>query len=644
MCGISGIFNFEKTAINRVALESMTNILAHRGPDGQGIWINGNIGFGHRRLAIIDLSEEANQPMHSADGKFTITFNGEIYNYKELRTLLSNEGIVLRTNSDTETIIYLYQIFGQNCLTYLRGMFAFSIWDESKRELFVARDRIGIKPLYYLHKNNRFVFASELKSIVASGYSEKKLDTNAFLSYLRFLTYQQPDSVFEDIKKLEPGHYILVNENGEVVKIHYWDVNNTISSKEIIENESNYIQKLDHILSESVRYHMIADVPVAAFLSGGVDSSSIVALMRKNFSELEIKTFSIVFPGLLKYDEGMYATRVGKLFNTNHFAKHFTTEFINDFKDICWFLDEPFAVSSSFATYFLAKYVSKNAKVVLTGDGGDELFGGYEGYLNNGYLNGSTSKLAFYTLLQTSLLYLSQNFGLHNPIINRLLAGMSRRIGNEGVRFSNLVGQNAMYFMGIVLDSDYYYNSLTNWSKNIVAYYYNDIENSDPLFKKLYCTFKTRLVDEMLMKVDRMTMAHSLEARVPLLDNSIVEFAFSLPSNLKICYKDGVPIGKYILKRAMERYLPDDILYRNKQGFNIPQFLVDNKTNFKSVKEVLLYGFLIKNNIITQKGLLKLFDLVDQSQKNVYNMIVLLYTFEIWCKKYTEHFGVITIR
>jgi len=290
----------------------MTDVIAHRGPDSEGQWIDRNIGLGHRRLSIIDLTSDAAQPMASGDCNVVITFNGEIYNYKELARLLVSRGYTLRTHSDTEVILGLYQIYGKQCLYRLRGMFAFAIWDRNRQELFLARDRVGIKPLYYFRSRQRFVFASEIKAVVASGYSSKRINMDAFCQYMRFLVVPQPHSIFDDVHKLEPGRSVVIDANGGVSEQVYWSPNELLGSP-ASHDLGSMVGELDELLKESVRYHMVADVPVGAFLSGGLDSSAVVAMMRAVAPTQTIATFSTVFPGMPQYDEDKYARIVSEL-------------------------------------------------------------------------------------------------------------------------------------------------------------------------------------------------------------------------------------------------------------------------------------------------------------------------------------------
>ncbi len=637
MCGIAGILNFDGAPADKGILTQMTDAIAHRGPDSEGHWFDGSVGLGHRRLSIIDLSTAADQPMVSSDGKTVIVFNGEIYNYKELARELDAKGMPCRTHSDTEVILNLYRLYGTDCLTHLRGMFAFAIWDSARKCLFVARDRVGIKPFYYLLSPHAFVFGSEIKAVAVSGYSKNKIDLNAIAGFIRFLVVPQPDSIFTDIKKLEPGHFLVITQDGNVSDNVYWSLPaDTIES--VPEDENARIAALDEVLNTSVRYHMVADVPVGAFLSGGLDSSTIVSLMREQAPDQEINAFSMTFPGQGEYDEDKYAREVARLKHLNYHADTIDENFIDDMERMAWHLDEPFAISSAYATFYLAKNAAKHTKVVLTGDGGDELFAGYQGYTNNAYQTNTLANGLFSAGYLVSHA-ISTFSGSSNSQLNKILTGFRRRSGSEGLRYSEQVAQSSLLSASGVFKQDVFMHCLDAWQHNLLAHYYNQPLTEDKLRKKLYAEFKTRLVDEMLMKVDRMTMAHSLEARVPLLDHKVVEFAFQQPSDIKLRTTDQGQVTKYILKRNMEKYLPQDIIYRRKQGFDIPV-----KDWFKGgllgvVGDKVLNGSLCQWGVIDKVGVEKLLKQQSDTSHNYNSLLMLLLAFESWVEIYQKRVG-----
>ncbi len=640
MCGIAGIVSFigKKPDISKI--KAMTDILAHRGPDGEGIWSDGPVALGHRRLSIIDLSDRAAQPMVSADGQFVICFNGEIYNYKELQKHLIDHGDLCRSASDTEVILLLYIKYGMQAFSLLRGMFAFAIWDNKKQKVFIARDRVGIKPLYFLKKEDAFVFSSEIKAIAASGYSDKKINESALGNFFRFLVISQPDSIFTDVEKLLPGHFLEVGTDGSFRCKKYWDIEEHLSpgSEKSFENMSSDLVKL---LTESVEYHMVADVPVSAFLSGGLDSSTVVSLMRVVSPQAHLLTFSTGFPGNNAYDESEFAQRVSEMKHTEHHTSSINENFLNDFVDICWHLDEPFAVSSAYATYYLAEAATQKTKVVLTGDGGDELFAGYTGYLNDRYLQ----CVPMQGVLKGVFLLLRYGLSLTkttNHLYLRTLTALRRRIGTEGLRYSEQIAQNSIRAISIAFTPDFLVSSLVAWEKNLTAHYYDLIDDADTLLIKQFSEFKTRLVDEMLMKVDRMTMAHSLEARVPLLDHKVVEFASKIPAAMRVSQLPG-DAGrgetKYFLKKTMEQYLPADIIYRKKQGFNIPVHEWLSRGLLEEISEQLCQGALVQNSLVRIEGIHQLKKEHEEGYMNYSNMFFCLLAFEYWYRAYSERIG-----
>jgi asparagine synthase (glutamine-hydrolysing) len=619
----------------------MTDIMTHRGPDGEGHWVDGYVALGHRRLSIIDLSLNAAQPMLNADRSVGITFNGEIYNYQDLIPEIERKGYQFISRSDTEVILHLYEIYGEDCINKLRGMFAFAIWDKRRQRLFLARDRIGIKPLYYSANKDYFIFASEIKAIVNTGLCQKNISCHAFSQYMRFLTVPQPESIFSDINKLSPGSYLTVDVNGCMQEKVYWNLSKAmheINAPTSI-NDEEYSNRFSSIFSESTRCHMIADVPVGAFLSGGLDSSSVVAMMRDNYPNLEIATFSIVFPEIPSYNEGIYSLSVAEFLKTQHHVYPFNENFLEDFHNIVWYLDEPFAVSSSFATYFLAKGASENVKVVLTGDGGDELLAGYAGYANHYYLRYPEWVFAILTQAYTLLLATEKILRTDSKFGSRILTALARRVGNEGIRYSEQVAQNSLYALSLAFKKDYLLYFLENWNDNLMAYYYNSLSSEDRLLKMLYSSFSTRLVDEMLMKVDRMTMAHSVEARVPLLDHILVEYSFSIPSSLKLRENGNETIGKYLLKTAMRNYLPHEIVYRKKKGFDIPVSKWLKGNFFETVMSRIRNGYLIQNHILDPNGIELLSKEVQRNPEHYSNMLMLLFSFETWVGIYQDRFG-----
>ncbi len=643
MCGIAGILKFDGVAPDPAWLPRMTDAIAHRGPDGSGHWQEGPVALGHRRLAIIDLSADANQPLWSTDGSLAIVYNGEIYNYRELPRELAGAGLPCRTTSDTEVILNLYRLHGPDCLPKLRGMFAFALWDRTKQRLFLARDRVGIKPLYVLRTSGVFAFASEIKAIAVTGLSRLRVDRGALAGFFRFLVVPQPESIFDDIRKLEPGRYLLVTPDGALREETWWTPPAPIGSG-VEGDDAAGIAALGETLRESVRYHMVADVPVGAFLSGGLDSSAVVSLMRAEAPGQPIHAFSIGFPGQAKYDEGPYARQVAELKQLDFHAGTIDEGFLADLDVMAWHLDEPFAISSAWATFYLARHAASQMKVVLTGDGGDELFAGYQGYQNEAYTRGAGPPglvTALYGLVGAG----ARAGFLRGAASDRLLTGLARRSGSEGLRYSEQVAQNSLHALSLAVSRDVFLPALTAWQGNLMARYYDSAASPDRLGRQLYAEYKTRLVDEMLMKVDRMTMAHSLEARVPLLDHHVVESAFRLPSRLKLGRNpDGAAESKYALKKVMAGYLPADIIYRRKQGFDIPVRDWAQGPFLAAMGDRLLGGHLRQAGLLREEGVRSLLGRARDAEHNYTSMLMALLALEAWTEAYTRRVGAISWR
>jgi len=557
MCGITGKINFHAgQKINEFELKEMSDSLYERGPDDQGFYINQNIGLGFRRLNIIDLST-GHQPLSNEDGSIWIVFNGEIYNYKELQETLIKQGHKFRTKSDTETIVHLYEQHGVECLQYLRGMFAFSIWDNNRKQLFCARDRFGIKPFYYYLDTNKFVFGSEIKAILKSAEIDKTISYDALDSYFTFGYITGDLSIYKNIKKLQPAHYLLFSQNTNSVCIRrYWDID---FEPDYAKPEEQWMQEIEASFSQSVKLHMISDVPLGAFLSGGIDSSSVVAMMAKN-SDRPIKTFSIGFKEQ-KFNELKFAREVASKYGCEHHEQIVEAESISLLPKLVQKYDEPFADASSIPTYYVSKLAREFVTVVLSGDGGDELFAGYDKYIKINQLHSSP-------------------FHFTNFKTNQLLWGTAYKLIPQ-----SMPGKGLSYLLS--QSKDYAAAYLSIWTKDerkklLLNDYVIGYEKGSELFKEEILKkensqtdfiskiqsldMKTYLVDDVLTKVDRSSMMNSLEVRVPMLDHKFAELSFKIPSNLKFNGKSQ----KYIFKKAMKPFLPPNILNHPKQGFSIP--------------------------------------------------------------------------
>jgi asparagine synthase (glutamine-hydrolysing) len=557
MCGIAGIWNYKTDRpVNQEQLATITELLAHRGPDGEGYYMDSALGLGHRRLSIIDL-EGGRQPMCNEDGDVWIVFNGEIYNYPELRQYLLARGHVFRTSSDTEAIIHLYEEYGEGCFEKLRGMFALAIWDERNQKLVLARDRIGIKPLFYGLGKDGIVFGSELKCIRASQLVDLEIEPTAIADLFTFFYIAGPKTIYRDAYSLEPGSYIRIGRDG-IVKCKYWDLE---EGELWLSSEKEYEEQLFANVLESVQCHLLSDVPVGAFLSGGVDSSSVVALMS-GLVDQPVMTCSIGFEEQ-EYNELPQARMVARLFATSHQEHAIQAEPAKMLETLVDFYDQPFPDHSCLPTYYVSKLARQRVKVVLSGDGGDENFAGYSRYRRQIALERirrSVPKPLFYP-------FKSWKGNRENGRLSERL----RRVLHQAA-----IGARDGYLHGITIaDAALRSRIFSEDLKRELADYdpldsyreiYDRAPASDALSRIFYLDLKTNLVDDILTKVDRASMANSLEVRVPLLDHKVVEFAYSLPLHMKV--RNGQ--GKYLLRNAMSHLLPKELLDRKKKGFRIP--------------------------------------------------------------------------
>ena len=619
MCGIAGIFEFEAGAgADMGLLTRMTDLIAHRGPDDSGHWLGGNVGLGHRRLSIIDLSPAGHQPMGSDDGAVWITYNGECYNYAELAAGLRQRGHRFRSTSDTEVILHLYQELGERFLDEVDGMFALAIWDARAECLFLARDRLGIKPLYYAAGRRHFLFASEMKALLADPQVGSDIDPAALAEYFHLLSIPDARCVFRGVEKLPPGHCLKVTRRG-VERRQYWDV--AVAPNPDMSFEEACTQFAERFPA-AVRSHMVADVPVGAFLSGGVDSSAIVSAATRA-ATAPVETFSITFPGMAEFDESHYASAVAARCGARHHEFSLTPELIDGLDHIVWHADEPFAVSSAFALYFLAQLARRHVKVVLSGDGGDEVFAGY--VWRHADFPPMTGTAAAVTRLAPALRAIGLLAGLVRP--------GSRRRGPHG-RDERYLRSFACYHrddMALLLERDLARPVLAALDDNVVQQWL-DAAPGDQLDRKLYTDLKTTLVSEMLTKVDRMTMAHGLEGRVPFLDHHLVEWAFTVPSQYKL--RGGE--GKYLVKKAMESHLPHDILYRRKQGFNVPMKLWMRAELRDFVRDNLTSRRFAERGLYRRAAVNALLDGHFSEKRDASNKIFALLMLELWHQRFID--------
>lgn len=555
MCGIAGLLAQNENPRSSEVLNLMLQSIFHRGPDEDGSLVAGPLAMGMRRLSIIDLAD-GTQPMFDESGRYGIVFNGEIYNYRELREDLLKRGHQLKTHSDTEVIVHLYEECGEKCVDQLRGMFGFAIWDQHLQELFIARDRLGIKPMYFTQVGGDFVFGSEIKAILMHPEVKRSVDTIALSQYLSLKYVPAPRTLFEGIESLEPGHWLKVRQGRVVQKQRYWELSFEKPSK--ILSEPEYIEQLLALLRETVGIHLRSDVPFGAFLSGGLDSSTIVALMAEQLSS-PVNTFSVGFDGEGIQDELPYAQQVADAFGCSHHTlKINSDDFIGLAEKVLWHLDQPIADQATIATQMVAKLARQHVKMVLTGEGGDELFAGYARYAGERY--------SPYTSWLPSIAGAGvRAIGKRLPGLRRAkIAIQALTIKDEAKRFSNWFPMfNDEAKAGLFASA---YRHLSAGAAEIFGQHLARCNAKAPVDRMLYVDSKLWLVDYLLLRGDKLTMANSLEARVPLLDHKLVEFAGQLPANLKL----NGSTRKYLLKQVARRLLPAQIIDRKKQGFPIP--------------------------------------------------------------------------
>jgi asparagine synthase (glutamine-hydrolysing) len=628
MCGISGVVAFTengKTYFKNV--KSSVNTLIQRGPDSNNIKETKNVCFGHSRLSIIDLSQKASQPMTDKSGRYTIVFNGEIYNYKDIREHLIKKGFPIQSNSDTETLLYSYIKDGANCLSKLNGFFAFAIYDNKDNSVFIARDRIGIKPLLYFQDKNKLLFASEMKALIALGIP-KVIDTTSLSQYFQFNYIPSPNTIFENVHKLQPGHYILIKDN-KVVETQYYKIAYNRSKNTDLTYSDTQI-KLRELISESVKSRMISDVPLGSFLSGGIDSSIIVAEASKLTNKLD--TFSIGYKDEPFFDETHYAELVAGKFNTNHHTfKLSNDDLYKNLHDFLEYIDEPFADSSALAVFILSKYTHKNIKVSLSGDGADELFSGYNKH--NAHYN------AIHGNFKSALINIGYPLWKHLPKsrdnrfantirqLEKFSAGVKLNEKERYLKWASLMSEESA---NELLKYQIHLNKL-NIRKNEIT---KNILKTQSISDILYTDMQLVLVNDMLHKVDMMSMANSLEVRTPFLDHNLVDFVFSLPDSYKINSK----IRKRILQDAYIDILPNEIYKRPKHGFEVPlsQWF---KNEFKNelFNNYLNPDFIQSQGIFNPTEIEKLKEkLVSNNTGDVQANIWAIVVFQHWWKKYMD--------
>ena len=632
MCGITGIYAFNEVGrFNMINLARATAALEKRGPDNQGMYTEYFMGLGHRRLSIIDTSPDGNQPMKDETGRFTIVFNGEIYNYEKLRNELVNQGVHFKSRSDTEVLLNLYIREKEQCLDRLNGFFAFAIYDKEENSLFVARDRIGIKPLLYYKDQDKVIFASEMKSLLAYGI-DRSIDYTSLYQYLQLNYIPAPSSILKGVKKLMPGHYLKIKDRAVKISRYY---HIPYEKKQLNPDQLSYEKqktKLIELLDESVRKRLVADVPLGAFLSGGIDSSVITALATRHRDELN--TFSIGYSDEPYFDETRYANLVARKFKTQHTVFSLSNRDLYDHLfDILDYLDEPFADSSAIPVYILSKRTRKTATVALSGDGADEVFSGYNKHQAafKAMQGGTAVQLVKSLLPLWNALPKSRNNPLANKVrqFQRFAVGMQLNDRERYWQWATLAsGFEAMAVLHPETKEKVSVEEFKQRKKDILVHFNGEASLNDVLYTDMHMV----LTNDMLTKVDSMSMANSLEVRVPFLDHNVVNYAFSLPEESKI----NGQMKKRILQDAFRDILPPELYRRPKHGFEVP-LLKWFRNELRSLIEhdLLAKDFVEGQGIFDYAGINQLKkQLFSKNPEDVHARIWALIVFQSWWKKY----------
>ncbi len=627
MCGICGVIHFDGKPVTEPLLQAMNRRLSHRGPDGAGYFIDGNIGLAMRRLSIIDITG-SDQPLYNEDRSLVVVFNGEIYNYQQLRHDLVQGGHRFRSEGDGETINHLYEHYGAACLDQLRGMYALAVWDKTEKSLLLARDRMGQKPLYYYQDERVFVFASEIKAILAHPdvprVSRFATGSDSLAEYLSFGYVPAPSTAFLGIKMLPPATSLRIGFSGEIRQQRYWDMQERarFAPASASAQASDYIEPLREQLDEAVKLRLISDVPLGAFLSGGLDSSLIVALMCRH-SSAAVKTFSIGFEGDDSFDESPFAAEVAKYLGTEHTAFRVQPKAMDLLDDLVWHHDQPFADSSAIPTFLVSQLTRQEVTVALTGDGGDELFAGYE---------------RFYAA------ELMRRMSLAPKVIWRALAKLLHQLPEGSAyydtlkrlrRFASAAGKplNDAYFDLVRVFNGDLVSELFAQEKHApvnLAPYIDD-EMRDAIVALVEANMRSYLPDGLLIKADRCSMQASLEARAPFLDHQLVEYAATIPFNLKL----KGSCGKYILKEAARGLLPDEIIDRQKHGFGIPlgAWL---RQDMEPTRDILLSKTARERGLFSMAVLERLISEHARGRRDHSRQLWALLTLEAWHRRFID--------
>ncbi len=634
MCGITGKYNYKnKQPVNKNLAQLMVNSITHRGPDDEGFYFNENENafLGHRRLSIIDLSL-GHQPISNEDGSIWIVYNGEIYNFPELRKQLLSLGHKFKTNSDTEVIIHAYEEWGKDSFAKLNGMYAFALWDEKNCELIITRDPFGIKPLYYFNNGSTFLFGSEIKPILINPEVKREVNISALYNFLTFTYVPSPNTVFNNIFKLNPGHYISIVNNQLIVKRFYYN----IPTPQNFKNEGEITEELQNKIYNAVKRQMISDVPIGAMLSGGVDSATIATIMS-TISNSSIKTFTVGFSDNFKYNELDDAKFIADRIGSEHYPLVVSADDYNDLLPFSvWHMEEPVSTGSILAYYLICKLASSEVKVVLTGQGADESFAGYPRHLGEFY---GKYYRAIPKFLRSSLI---------KPLIQSLKRNEQLKRAVSSLQEEDIVKRflNIYKTLHSDLTDKLFKNNIRGWEEftvNAINLWQKDVEHLDTLNQILYTDSRLSLPDNLLLYGDKMAMAVSLEARVPFLDLELMQFVESIPAKFKI---KGLT-QKYLLKKAVSKWIPNEVIKKKKIGFTTPlDDWFQNKLKGEIEERLLSEGSACREFL--NADMIKQIIEYHASNKEDYKRSLLsLLTFEIWYEQFikpsdNEFFNMVT--
>lgn len=619
MCGIVGVLNTEKgKPVDQAIVSAMTSAVLHRGPDDEGYYFDGRVGFGHRRLSIIDLAS-GHQPMLTPEGDLAITFNGEIYNYRELREELRARGCSFATKSDTEVVLNFYREYGEKAFYRLNGIFAFGIYDKKAGRLIIARDHFGIKPLYYYRGNGSFLFASEIKSLLRHPACKKELDLDAFNSFLTFRYNPSPQTLFKGIRKLQPGEFMVVSEDGSEFPDSYW--NYRPKTREGI-TEAEAVSSYQELLEKAIERQMVSDVPVGLLLSGGIDSAVVGYLMRQHSPE-RIKTFTVGFHGKGDFNELEDAAATARLLGSEHHEITMTLEDYLSFLQTAFsVVEEPIAESGMPSLYFVSKLAASHVKVVLTGQGADEILAGYRRYFGEQQLR------RYSALLRTLPGSLLARLLPRNERLKRALS--AARSDDEVERFISIYTLFSPDMKRSLLKEEFLVDTAAQ-DHAIVGRWHDDASGlDDSLARMLFVDTRLSLSDDLLLFGDKVTMANSLEMRVPFLDAELVSFLESLPSDLKLKHLTH----KYLHKKAIKKWLPEDIISRKKRGFDTPvdRWLQGQLGDY--LREIVNEPSSLSNIYLNIPFIERLIVLHREGRENYKRLLYALLCLELWHRSF----------